>query len=233
MIPDPNKTFQTVESLVLSKNSGPSRIEVREYEGGSKIVLVYVRKNSRAFDYPTSRFIQLMREVGVQSMIEIHGVEVTPEHFEMAGAYAVKSSLTVQTPTGRYNTTSNLRRLMDEVSVMTPDQPGYDLKVHQISHLQAMLKQVEPKIDAATARSDEGLRHMEGTFAQAAFDESLKIPDEELKTYDFTKMQEVAAQLGIPKQTKQWEAYVSRWVQSRKQGDNDAERPVVADSNKD
>lgn len=212
MIPDPGKPYQTLEAFVVTPNSWKAHksIEIREYPDGVKVVFVFTRGNSRPFDTPLIRFMDLMRLKGMEVVVEISGVEVTLEQFERTGRYSVLPSRTASQPQGRYNIATNTKRLEEELASMKEDDPRYYFTLQQISRARGILasaKPPEPVLDESTQKSREGLDNLAELIQRDAFDAFLKIPDEELATYDFFKLEK----LGILKTTKQWSAVLARW----------------------
>lgn len=220
MIPDPNKPYQTVESVTVNKASFVC--DLRDYGEGPRLVLVLTRGNSRAFDYGTARFLQLLRAQNVTVLVNVAGVDIPLEQFETSGVWGVRKSQTVQAPQGRYNMTSELNRLRGELVSMRPDDPRYTYNVARINQLDQMLNTAQPRNTMeieSTLKSRSELENLAESLQREAFDKFLQIPDEELATYDFDKL----STLGITKNTKQWSAVVTRWSSLRnKKGDNNA-----------
>lgn len=236
MIPDPNKTYQTLESVVVSHKK-PFIVELRLYGETKKLVYILERGNSRAFDYSQTRHIQLVRDFGIEVLISVAGVEITLEQFERQGAFAARPSQTVQSPQGRYNAATTLRILEDQLSKTPVDAPNYYNLAQRVQHQRAMLNtaalspEKQREVDETKALVDRTSSLTRELQSSGALDD-LKLSDEELAAFSVTDLEEAT---GVKKQTKAWDRLIARWAKARRELEEkektNAEQPTSTTQN--
>lgn len=218
---DPNKNYQSVESVVVNKASFIA--EMRDYGVGPTLVLILTRGNSRAFDYGLARFIQLLREREIPVFVSVAGVEISLEQFESAGTWGVRKSQTVQNPQGKYNAAADLKRLRGELIVMSETDPRYGYVVQRINHLSAMLESAQPPVSEEVRKSDEGLTSV---LHQMLID----LSDDQLAEMSIDDLE----RFKIPKATPTWIALMDRRALAQKalkEKTHVTQQPVVANPN--
>jgi hypothetical protein len=206
---------------MLKRTQLPDYVELRvDADGKEEITWVVERSVNRSLPSNLRAMLDMIdRGASHKVVVRTGSQDLTLSQFDKMGV-PLKSLVMAQST--MYNLQSEVKRIERTLDNLPNDHPQ---RAEFVSRLEQLKKRLGINDDpVATEKSDEALRKLEQIFAQEAFDQTLKIPDEELETYDLTKL----ASLGVPKLTKQWDALVMRWARLKQQqkGDNNANNNV-------